>query len=99
MDTHCIWSVPAGTSRSPPVAQKAGTWTGDLPNEADGPYLVLRDLGYDLERRVPAAWQEAESSLKHTSSLLADYSTPVSMTRMGFLPTAKTVSGNCGRRI
>lgn len=55
------------------VAQKAGTWTGDLPNEADGPYLVLRDLGYDLERRVPAAWQEAESSLKHTSSLLADY--------------------------
>ena len=55
------------------VMQKAGTWEGDLPAEADGPYLLLRDLGYDLERRVPETWRTAESSLKRTSSLLADY--------------------------
>jgi len=55
------------------IMQKAGTWEGDLPIEADGPYLLLRDLGYDQERRVPETWSTAESSLKRTSSLLADY--------------------------
>lgn len=55
------------------LAQKAGTWEGDLPTEADGPYLLLRDFDYDQERRVPETWGTAESSLKHTRSLLAEH--------------------------
>ena len=55
------------------IVQKAGTWKGDLPIEADGPYLLLQDFDCDLERRVPDTWSQAESSLKHTRSLLADY--------------------------
>ena len=55
------------------VAQRAGTWEGALPTEADGPYLLLRDFDCDLERRVPDSWRTEESSLKRSRSLLAEH--------------------------
>jgi len=44
----------------------------DLPLEADGPYLLLSDLGYEGERSTPFYSSEG-SDIEHVRSLLAEF--------------------------
>lgn len=48
------------------ASQLIRTRSTDLPETADGPYLLLSDLGWEANR-------EQETSVTHTRSLLADY--------------------------
>lgn len=50
--------------------QLIGTRSRDLPEEADGPYLLASDFGWEGERR---SYMGSESSVTHSPSLLADY--------------------------
>jgi len=44
----------------------------DLPMEADGPYLLLSDLGYEGERSTPF-YSDDGSDVEHVKSLLAEF--------------------------
>lgn len=53
------------------AGQQLGTDSVDPPMEADGPYLLLSELGWDHMERV--SYLGKENSLTHTRSLLGDY--------------------------
>lgn len=52
------------------VAQFIGTHSEELPGAADGPYLLVSDLGWEGER---TDFMKRDSKVTYTPSLLADY--------------------------
>ncbi len=52
------------------TAQVLGSRPGALPETADGPYLLARDLGWEGER---AGFMGRDSTVAHTRSLLSEY--------------------------
>lgn len=67
--TGALWGMTA-LSVLLAAAQLLGTRTYPLPAQADGPYLLLRDLGHEGERTT---FMDRDSKVTCTRSLLADY--------------------------